>query len=238
MKFWFVRTFLSWVSASMLVGFCHTAFAQPAGLLYDPEPPADSAYVRAIHASSDGDVDVLVDGRLRVKKLAAGHASDYMVLSAGKHIVAVHSAGKSVALLTMSLEVVRGRAVTVAFTSLKADAAPVIFEDKTNSNKLKALLTVYHLEPKAGSLDVFTADGTTKVFNGLAYGSPASIQVNPIAIDLIAVKSGDKESLTKTTLVMSQGGTYSILLLPGVRGKLTSRAFINKTERFTGNQGI
>ena len=235
MKFWFSRTFLSWVSAAMLVGFYLTSFAQPAGLLYDPEPPADSAYVRAIHASSDGDVDVLVDGRVRVKKLAAGDASDYMVLSAGKHIMAVHSAGKSVALLTMSLEVVRGRAMTVAFTSLKADAAPVIFEDKANSNKLKALLTVYHLEPKAGFLDVFTADGTTKVFNGLAYGSPASIQVNPIAIDLIAVKSGYKESLTKATLAMSQGGAYSVLLLPGVRGKLISRAFLNKTERFTGN---
>ena len=235
MKFWFLRTFFSWVSVLTLVGFCFTAFAQPAGLLYDPEPPADSAYVRAIHASSDGDVDVMVDGRVRVKKLAAGDASDYMVLSAGRHIVAVHSAGKSVALLTMSLEVVRGRAMTVAFTSLKADAAPVIFEDKANSNKLKALLTVYHLESKVGSLDVFTADGATKVFNGLAYGIPASIQVNPIAIDLIAVKSGDKESLTKITLVMNQGGTYSVLLLPGVRGKLTPRAFLNKTERFTGN---
>ena len=235
MKFWFLRTFLSSVSASMLVGFCLTSFAQPAGLLYDPEPPADSAYVRAIHASSDGDVDVLVDGRVRVKKLAAGHASDYMVLSAGKHMVAVHSAGKSVALLTMSLEVVRGRAMTVAFTSLKADAAPLIFEDKANSNKLKALLAVYHLEPKIGPLDVFTADGATKVFSGLAYGVPASIQVNPIAIDLMAVKSGDKESLTKTTLVMNQGGTYSVLLLPGVKGKLTSRSFVNKTERFTGN---
>ena len=235
MKFWFLRTFLSWVSASMLVGFCLTSFAQPAGLLYDPEPPADSAYVRAIHASSDGDVDVLVDGRVRVRKLVFGDASDYMVLSAGKHVVAVHSAGKGVALLTMSLEVVRGRAMTVAFTSLKADAAPVIFEDKANLNKLKALLAVYHLEPKTGFLDVFTADGATKVFNGLTYGIPASIQVNPIAIDLIAVKSGDKEILTKTTLVMNQGGTYSVLLLSGVRGKLTSRAFINKTERFTGN---
>ena len=235
MKSCFLRTLYLWISASTLAGFCLASIAQPAGLLYDPEPPADSAYVRAIHASSDGDVDVLVDGKVRIKKLAAGGASDYMVLSAGKHTVAVHSAGKSVALLTISLEVVRGRAMTVAFTSLKANAAPVIFEDKANSNKLKALLAVYHLEPKTGSLDIFTADGATKVFNGLAYGVPASIQVNPITIDLIAVKSGDMESLTKTTLVMNQGGTYSVLLLPGVKGKLTSRAFLNKTERFTGN---
>ena len=235
MKSWFLQTFIPWIPASVLVGFCLTSFAQPAGLLYDPEPPADSAYVRAIHASSDGDIDVLVDGRIRVKKLAAGDASHYMVLSAGRHIVAVHSPGKSVALLTMSLEVVRGRAMTVAFTSLKADAAPILFEDKTNSNKLKALLTFYHLEPKTKSLDVFTSDGATKVFDGLAYGMSASIQVNPIAIDLMAVKSGDKESLTKIALVMNQGGTYSVLLLPGMRGKLNAHAFLNKTERFAGN---
>ena len=235
MKFGFMRTFLRWAAALILIGLSFSALAQPAGLLYDPEPPADSAYVRAIHAGRDGDIDVLVDGRLRVRKLAAGEASDYMVLSAGKHTVAVHPASKSGASFTTTLDVVRGRAMTVAFTSLKADAAPVIFEDKANSNKLKALLAVYHLDPKVGSLDVLTTDGVVKVFTGLAYGSPASIQVNPISIDLIAAKSGDKVPLTKTSLVMNQGGTYSVLLLPGVGGKLVSRAVQNKIERFTGN---
>lgn len=235
MKFWSLRIFLHWAFAAALVGLGLLAAAQPAGLLYDPEPPTDSAYVRAIHASRDGDVDVVVDGRIRAKKLAAGEASEYIVLSAGKHTVAVHTAGKSAASFTMTLDVVRGRATTVAFTALKADASPVIFEDKANSNKLKALLAVYHLDPKIGPLDVFTADGTTKVFSGLTYGSSASIQVNPISIDLIAVRSGDKAALAKASLVMSQGGTYSVLLLPGVGGKLVSRSVQNKIERFTGN---
>lgn len=234
MRFCFFQTFLRWVSALALVALSLPAATQPAGLLYDPEPPADSAYVRALHASREGYVDVVVDGRVRVKKLAAGEASDYMVLSAGKHTVAVHLAGKKEAALTMSLDVVRGRAMTVAFTSLQTDASPVIFEDKANSNKLKALLAVYHLDPKIGPLDIFTADGSTKVFAGLSYGSPASIQVNPISINLIAMKSGDKEALTKTSLAMSQGGTYSVLLLPGVGGKLISSAIQNKIERFTG----
>ena len=67
-------------------------WAQPAGLLYDPEPPVDSAYVRIVLASPTGVVDVLVDGRVRIQKLATGQASEYLVLAAGKHTIALHAA--------------------------------------------------------------------------------------------------------------------------------------------------
>jgi hypothetical protein len=208
--------------------------AQPAGLLYDPEPPVDSAYVRVVLVSREGAVDVVVDGRSRIQKLASGEASEYMVLAAGKHTIALHAAGKATAYFSTAFDVVRGRAMTLAFTTLRADAVPVVFEDKANSNKLKALLAVYNLDAKAGVLDVLTADGNTKVFSGVAYGTSASIPVNPISIDLIAVKIGDKVPQTRTSLAMTQGGTYSILLLPGDGGKLVARAVQNKIERYTG----
>ncbi len=220
--------------AALLACLCTGLWAQSAGLLYDPEPPADSAYVRVLLASRDAAVDILVDGQLRIRKLGAGEASDYMVLSAGKHSIAIHASGKSAALLTAPLDVVRGRAMTVAFAALRADVAPTVFEDKANSNKLKALLTVYHLDAKAGTLDVLTADGNTKVFLGLSYGVSTSILVNPISIELMAVRSGDKTALARTSLAMAQGGTYSVLLLPGDGGKLTARAVQNKIERYTG----
>ena len=208
--------------------------AQPAGLLYDPEPPVDSAYVRVVLVSREGVVDVMVDGKARVKKLASGEASEYMVLTAGKHTIAIHAAGKPTAHLSTAFDVVKGRAVTLAFTSLSADAVPMVFEDKANSNKLKALLAVYNLDAKVGVLDVLTADGNTKVFSGVAYGASASIPVNPISIDLIAVKIGDKVPLARASLAMTQGGTYSILLLPGDGGKLVTRTVQNKIERYTG----
>jgi alginate O-acetyltransferase complex protein AlgF len=210
------------------------AFAQPAGLLYDPEPPADSAYVRVIHTGREGGVDVLIDGRVRAKKLNSGEASEYLVLSSGKHSLVLQPVTKGVPTITATIDAVRGRATTVAFSTLNPDSAPMMFDDKANSNKLKALLAVYHLDAKIGPLDVLTADGSTKVFTGLLYGSPASIQVNPISIDLISVKSGDKVTQTKTSLAMSQGGTYSLFILPGASGKVVSNAVQNKTERFTG----
>ena len=230
----FVSIFIKLGLGSLLVFLNFFVMAQPAGLLYDPEPPVDSAYVRVLLASREGVVDVMVDGRLRIQKLASGEASEYMVLAAGKHTIAVHATGKSSAYFSTTFDVVRGRAMTLAFTTLRADTVPVVFEDKANSNKLKALLAVYNLDAKTGGLDVLTADGNTKVFSGVAYGASASIPVNPISIDLIVVKIGDKVPQTRTSLVMTQGGTYSILLMPGDGGKLIARAVQNKIERYTG----
>lgn len=220
--------------AALLLCLNLTASAQSTGVLYDPEPPADSAYVRVIITSREASVDVMVDGHPRIRKLGGAEASDYMVLAAGKHSIALHPAGKATAYLSTTIDVVRGRAMTLAFTALQANTVPVIFEDKANSNKLKALLVVYHLDAKAGSLDLLTADGNTKVFSSLAFGASSTIQVNPIAIELVTVKTGDKTPKARTSLTMTQGATYSVLLLPGEGGALLARTTQNKIERYTG----
>lgn len=228
------RKFLHSTCALLFTGICGVTQAQQAGLLYDPEPPLDSAYVRIIVASREGPIDVFVDGRQRIQKLASGEASEFMVLSAGTHTIALHPAGKTAEQLSTKLEVTKGRALTVAFPALKANTAPLLIEDKTNSNKLKALLAVYHLDTKTGPLDILTADGNTKVLTGIAYGASASIQVNPIEVDLMAAKAGDKASLARTSLKMTQGATYSVFLMAGENGKMTAKVGLNKIERFTG----
>ena len=226
---------LAYLLLSMLLAFSSPPVqAQPTGLLYDPEPPADSAYVRVLLASRDRAVDIVVDGRLRIKALGTGQPSDYMVLPAGKHSIAVHHAGKPVAQASTTLDVVRGRALTVAFTNLGAKAVPIVFEDKANSNKLKALLAVYHLDATLGALDVLTADGNTKVFTDLVYGTSKAILVNPISVDLIAARAGDKAAQANAAVAMAQGGTYSVLVLPGTTAKPLLRAVENKIERYTG----
>jgi hypothetical protein len=96
---------------SILVFLNFFVMAQPSGLLYDPEPPVDSAYVRIVLASRDAAVDVMVDGRLRIQKLSAGDASEYMVLPAGKHSISIHGAGKPTPYFSTALDVVRGRAM-------------------------------------------------------------------------------------------------------------------------------
>ena len=217
-----------------LMGFGGFAVAQSTGLLYDPEPPADSAYVRVIFASPEGPVDVLIDGQARVRNLRTGEASDYMVLVAGKHSITLRPSGKSTTRLTTSVDVVRGRAVSLAFLALAADSVPLVFEDKANSNKLKALLSVYHLDAKSGPLDVTTADKVTQVFSHLTFGKSNSIQVNPISIELISTPVGGGAAGARATLSMAQGATYSMLLLPAANGKSTANVTQNKIERYTG----
>ena len=232
LKFTLMSIKLGLGSILVLLNFFVTA--QPVGLLYDPEPPVDSAYVRVVLASREGVVDVMVDGRARIQKLVWGEASEYMVLTAGKHTIAIHAAGKSTVYLSTAFDVVKGQSMTLTFKSLRADTVPVVFGDKTNSNKLKALLAVYNLDAKIGVLDILTVDGNTKVFSGVAYGEAAFIPVNPISIELIAVKTSDLVPLIRVSFAMTQGGTYSILLLSGDDGKLIARPVRNKIERYTG----
>lgn len=219
---------------TLLTAVGQSSQAQQNGLLYDPEPPAESAYVRVLSAGHDGALDVAVDGRPRIRALAAGTPSDYMILPAGKHVLSLKFAGTSAPQRTATLEVVRGRALTVAFMASTAGAAPIIFEDKANTNKLKALLAVYHLDRQAGPLDIATAGGGTRVFSALAPGASASIAVNPITIDLIATLPLDKVALARTSLAMTAGATYSLLILPGSTGQPTVHAVENRVERFTG----
>jgi hypothetical protein len=208
--------------------------AQTAGVLYDPEPPVDSAYVRVLVPTKSGSFDIVVDGRERIKKLSAGEASEYMVLTAGSHTLAIQPVGKSVPVIATNVEVVAGRSVTMAFPVLKDGSPPVIFQDKSSTNKLKALLSVYSLDSKAGAVDLLTADGTSRVFTNLTYGNSASLSVNPITVELIVTAAGQKVPKAKASLSMAQGGSYSIFVLPGDNGKLVLKSAQSQTERYTG----
>lgn len=225
------RTARLWAMAGLLLPLAPLqAQTQPG--LYDPEPPANSAYVRIVHTSGDGPVELLVDGKLRASGIARGIPSDYLVLPAGSHQLELKQGGKS--RLRLPLDTPGSHALTLAFGALAANSKPQIFEDKTIANKLKATLTVYHLHPTQDALDIMTADGKLTVFPALAQGATAVRAVNPIAIELMAAKPGTTIALAKAQLNLVQGGSYSIILLDGSGGKLVAQAVQNKVERYTG----
>jgi alginate O-acetyltransferase complex protein AlgF len=215
-----------------LVAACGVARAEKDGLLYDPQPPANSAYVRLINAVPEATFDVSIDGNARLSGLRTGDASDYLVLPAGKRALGITSAKGPK--LNVNLDVAAGRAMTLAIHSLRPGAPPWIFEDKANTNNLKSILAVYYHAHHRDALDVLTADGKIKVFAGVKPSSSAGISVNPIKVDLIAAPAGSTQPLARASLAMAPGGTYSVLLFPGPRGELTARALHNKVERYTG----
>jgi alginate O-acetyltransferase complex protein AlgF len=228
------RSFLHCLVSLQLCVVSFTLNAQTSGRLYDPEPPVDSGYIRVVIATPANAQDIWIDGKLRIQNLPGQALSEYMVLLEGKHTLSIKSAGTSIPGLTFPLEITRGKSITLAVPSLRSDTTPVPMEDKGNTNKLKVMLTVYHLAPKVGALDVNTADGGAKVFTNLAYAQSASLQVNPIAVNLIASPAGSTAALAKFPLEMAQGGTYSVLFTADAKGKLIAQTVANKTERFTG----
>jgi alginate O-acetyltransferase complex protein AlgF len=227
----FFATLAAFAIAAISAGTA-SVHAQPAGQLYDPIPPSDSGYVRVILVG-ETPIDIQVDGKPRVAKLKGSEVSDYMVLKAGMREITLMPQGKSAGALKYKLDVPQGKAVTVAFSALKADAAKV-HTDTANTNKLKSVLGVYHLHEKAGALDVSTADGSTKVFTNLAPGASNFLSVNPISVDLVAGKAGAAPGNDTAKLSMTQGSTYSLFILPGAGGKTQLVALQNKTERYTG----
>ncbi len=228
------RSLLRFLASLQLCVVSFTLHAQSSGRLYDPEPPVDSGYLRVVIATPVPAQDIWIDGQARIQKLPGQALSEYMVLLEGKHTLSFQSAGASSPKLTFPLDITRGKSITLAFSSLRADTVPVALEDKGNTNKLKVMLTAYHLAPKVGALDVMTADGSAKVFSNLAYAQSASLQVNPITVNLIASPVGGTVALAKFPLEMVQGGTYSVLFTADAKGKLSTQTVLNKAERFTG----
>ena len=207
--------------------------AQTSGGLYAPDPPPGSTYIRFLVSQSDGPVDIVVDGRPGVTKLPAGQASPYLILPGGKHSIELRSSGASQAALKTEIEVSQGRAATVIFASLAANIKPLLLTDKTAANQLKALLTLYHLQPGSSELDVLIADSNTKVLAGVAASASASIPVNPIAVKLAVVKKGETSAIGQVQLSMVAGGAYSIFVLTDANGKLQVLSSQNRTEPFT-----
>lgn len=209
------------------------------GGLYDPEPPPDSAYLRVVVIGGKAPWELLIDGKPRGARLLDGSVSDYLIVPHGRRTIGLSAAGSGGTTHRFSIDVPQGKAMTLAYDGLKPDSPPKVFEDRSNTNKLKAQLAAYHLDSKAGAVDVLTADGSTRVFTNLAYGASNSIQVNPISVQLTAARNGGDASRLlpgPASLSMTPGASYSLFLVPDGKGGLTARTLQNKTERFVAGR--
>ena len=207
------------------------ALAQSTGRLYDPLPPDDSAYVRAVVVPPAADGALMLDGKPRVAKLSSRTPGDYLVVPSGTHALQVKPGGK--AWPSAKVEAAERGAYTVVFSS--ASAKPYLFTDKTGTNRLKAMLAVYHVAPGIGAVDVTTADAKTKVFTQLKPGAPAILEVNPIEVTLAVVAAGSSKPLATVSLQMERGAAYSVFIFPAAGGKVTAVAHRNQRERYTGD---
>jgi alginate O-acetyltransferase complex protein AlgF len=196
--------------------------------LYDPQPPANSAYVRVL-AGGGQEIDILLDQKPKATKVSAGSPSTYMIVPAGKHEMTVKAGAQT---LTIPLQVEASRSMTILLAQVNKDAKPTIIEDKINGNRLKAMISAYNLGTSQ-AVDVWTADGSTQVFNNLSTNGTAALPVNPVALDYMVTASGQKTALAQSKFTMSPGGAYSIVISSDKNGKVSTQAFTNSTERYS-----
>ncbi len=211
----------------IVVLFACFGFSLAQKALYAAEPPANSSFVRFIDAATAAQsVSVSVDDVLRLKSVAFSTASDYLILKAGKHSLELRAGD---AVVKTELLVVANKFYSGLVTGLAEK--PVFVEDKTPSNKLKALLNVYHLAPKFGNVDVLA--GGAKVFSNLAPNTSKSLQVNPVSAEVEIVKAGSAELLTKAKFTLINNAAYSLLIYPKGSG-MDARVVQNLTEPVEG----
>jgi len=173
-----------------LIALSSVAFAQ-AGL-YEPAPPANSAFVRVLNAPTA----TLGDKTVSAEKNAA---SPYVVIPQGDFTAKLGT-------LTGKLKVEAGKFYSVIQNGSKL----VLLTDPSADNRAKALLVIYNLSKNA-SIDLKTADGKTAVVSGVKPGESGNRAVNGITVDLAAF-SGDKALGTLKGVKLERGNAYALVL--------------------------
>lgn len=205
---------------------CAVLWAQSPSL-YDPQPPANAAYVRVLVGGSQA-VDVLIDQQAKASKVPAARPSSYMLVSPGAHQLTIRAGGNRV---HVPLNVVPSRFFTVLLSEVQADAKPVVIEDKLNGNRLKAMISVYHLG-QGQPVEVWTADGQILIFSALAPNQSAALAVNPISVHYMVTAVGQKTPLAQYSLTLAPGGAYSMVITSDSAGHVATQTLPNTTERF------
>lgn len=217
-----------WLAISAAVGMALSgpALAQQARL-YDPMPPANSAYVRVL-AATGSDYSVWAEQKERASKVPSGTPSPYMVMPPGSQQVEVRSGGQSI---TVALNIQASRSFTVLVPEMKADKA-VVVSDKSNSNRLKATLMAYNLS--TAPADLSTADGQTSIFKNLAPTAGNGLVVNPVTLDYKATGS-DGAVLGNGRIDLTPGSAYTVVLMGAQNGGPKAASHTNSVERYQGN---
>ena len=169
--------------------------------LYDPEPPAGSAFLRFVNAGP------------AALTLRPDFAAARTLGTTPDERVTPYAVVERVAGRTLALE---GRAITLApgsfNTLIVTPAGQRLVVDQAEFNQLRARLTFYNATADCADGGLMLAPGGQAVFQGLAPGEGRSRAVNPAAARLRATcAAGEAPEFALEGLVA--GGMYSIWLM-------------------------
>jgi hypothetical protein len=193
---------------------------------------ASVGYVRLAHLSPDTPaVDVYLAGPGSPNKpqvfpaVGYGALSDYLPLPAGRYAVSMRTAGAPASeppVLTTEVSVSAGAAYTVAGVGRYADLGLRVLEDDlTAPGGGQAKVRVVQASVRAPVIDVAAAGGP-EIASGVEFATTTRYeQVAPGTWTLRLEPPGSAPTTTEVTL--AGGNVYSLLVLDGERGGLTTQ---------------
>lgn len=167
--------------------------------LYDPEPPAGSAFLRFVHAGP-GTLILRPDFDVVRTMTAEARVSPYVVVE--------RVGGRSLALDGQRITLAAGSFNTLIVTP----AGQRLVTDQAEFNQLRARLTFYNATADCADATLALAPGGQQVFQSLAPGEGRSRAVNPAAARLRASCAG-AEAPEFALEGLVAGGMYSIWLM-------------------------
>ncbi len=188
------------------------------GLAMPAAAQGEMARVRVIHASPDAPaVDVFVDGKAVLTNVAFTAISDYLMVPAGPHRVAVAPAGQGegAAVINANPTVEGGKAYTIAAVGQVANIKAQVYNDNLAAPAAgKAHVRVIHASPDAPAVAVKVAGGPTLI-QSLAFPNASDyLPVDAATYNLQVTPAGAEQvvlDLSGTTL--NAGTIYDVVAL-------------------------
>lgn len=180
------------------------AFADEDGL-YAPAPPADSAFVRTINATSKTDEVIQINGNALNTENGSSIVSDYVILKEGSHKLSFSDLTKEVTLNA-------GKYYTLAVT---ADNNVKIFEDALIEDPTKA--TVYFCNFTKTPASLKSEEFQATLFENIETLTCDSREINAVDFDLNVfnadgeIKNFPEVSLKRqigTSIIVTDNETY------------------------------
>lgn len=183
-------------------------------------PTNDSeGLVRVVHTIVGAPaVDVYINDTLAIPALAFGDVTEHLALPSGEHTVELRVSGETTSILSGSLSVESGIAVTVPVLGTADDPGIEIFtDDIADSSPDTVLLSVMNAIPADTSITIELADGTI-LAQELAYGSISDVvSIDPTVAGLTFTISvdGTTATLAQDTVTLYGGVYYNVIALSG-----------------------
>lgn len=186
--------------ATLFLTFLPLTASADEAALYAPTPPADSAFVRVINASTSDDLNITLSGSEPVASEEA-RVSSYSVLKEGAHTLALGDAEN-----TLDLEA--GNYYTVAIT---ADGTHKVIKDIFVEDPTKAALHFYNFSTETVSLTSPSYGAT--IFENIESNDGTARDINAVTFDLaITNTDGDVvQELPEVSLKRRQGTSIVVI---------------------------